>query len=91
MRLIDWVAAAKNYVRLHSGERSYTLRSTLAALEERLDARAFRRISRSALVNLDRVKELQPWFHGDAICILQSGARLTVSRNYRDRVFDTTP
>src|SRR5207249_7626696 len=59
---IDWVAAAKNYVRLHSGERSYTLRSTLAALDERLDARAFRRISRSVLVNLDRVKELQPWF-----------------------------
>ncbi len=85
---IDWVEAAKNYVRLHIGERTYVLRSALAALEERLDARVFRRINRSALVNLDRIKELQPWFHGDAICILRSGARLTVSRTYRDRVFD---
>jgi LytTr DNA-binding domain len=84
---VDWVEAAKNYVRLHIGERTYVLRSTLTALEERLDTRVFRRINRSALVNLDRVQELQPWFHGDAICILKSGARLTVSRNYRDRVF----
>ncbi len=84
---VDWVEAAKNYVRLHMGDRTFVLRSTLAALEQRLDARVFRRINRSALVNLDRVKELQPWFHGDAICILRSGARLTVSRNYRDRVF----
>lgn len=84
---VEWVEAAKNYVRLHIGDRAYVLRSTLSALEERLDARVFRRINRSALVNLDRVQELQPWFHGDAICILKSGARLSVSRNYRDRVF----
>jgi two-component system LytT family response regulator len=59
------------------------VRTTLAALEQRLDPGRFRRISRSALVNLDRVREVQPWFHGDAIVILESGARVTLSRRYR--------
>ena len=84
---IDWIEAAKNYVRVHAGDRTYVLRSTLSALEERLDPERFRRIGRSTLLNLDCVKELQPWFHGDAICILKTGVRLTVSRTYRDRVF----
>jgi len=48
-----------------------------------MDPERFRRISRSALVNLDRVREVQPWFHGDAIVILESGARVTLSRRYR--------
>lgn len=84
---VDWIEAAKNYVRVHVSDRTHVLRSTLSALEERLDPARFRRISRSTLVNLDAVKELQPWFHGDAVCILKSGVRLTVSRNFRDRVF----
>ena len=80
---IDWMEAAKNYVRLHVGDRTHLLRSTLSALEERLDPKRFRRISRSALVNLDRIREVQPWFHGDAIVILETGARVTLSRRYR--------
>jgi len=59
------------------------VRTTLAALEARMDPERFRRISRSALVNLDRVREVQPWFHGDGIVILESGARVTLSRRYR--------
>lgn len=84
---VDWIEAARNYVTLHAGAERHVVRTTLAALEARLDPRRFRRISRSTLVNLDRVEELQPWFHGDAVCILRGGRRLTVSRNYRDRVF----
>lgn len=80
---VDWIEAARNYVRLHAGDRVHTVRTTLAALEQRLDPGRFRRISRSALVNLDRVREVQPWFHGDAIVILESGARVTLSRRYR--------
>jgi len=80
---VDWIEAAKNYVRLHVGDRTHLLRSTLAALEQRLDPERFRRINRSALVNLDRVRELQPWFHGDAIIILHTGTRVTLSRRYR--------
>lgn len=80
---VDWIEAARNYARLHAGDRVHTVRTTLAALEQRLDPGRFRRISRSALVNLDRVREVQPWFHGDAIVILESGARVTLSRRYR--------
>ncbi len=80
---VEWIEAARNYVRLHAGDRVHTVRTTLAALEARMDPERFRRISRSALVNLDRVREVQPWFHGDAIVILESGARVTLSRRYR--------
>jgi LytTr DNA-binding domain len=80
---VDWIEAARNYVRLHANGRVHTVRTTLAALEARLDSGRFRRISRSALVNLDRVREVQPWFHGDALVILEGGARLGLSRRYR--------
>ena len=83
---IDWVEAADNYVRVHVGAESHLLRETLAVLETRLNPLKFMRIHRSTVVNIDRVKELQPWFHGDYIVILQDGSRLNLSRTYRDRV-----
>jgi hypothetical protein len=86
---VEWIEAARNYVRIHVNGRTHTLRTTLTALERRLDPARFRRISRSTLVNLDRVRELQPWFHGDAVVILQTGARLTLSRRYRDNIVGT--
>src|SRR5690242_4306147 len=81
--------AARNSVRLHTRGQVHTVRATLAALEARLDPGRFRRISRSALVNLDRVREVQPWFHGVAVVILEGGARLGLSRRYRGNVLDT--
>ena len=87
---VEWIEAARNYVRLHAGPRSYVVRTTLAALEAQLDRERFRRTGRSALVNLDRVREVQPWFHGDAIVILESGARVTLSRRYRSNLLGTT-
>ena len=83
---VEWIEAARNYVRLHAGPRSYVVRTTLAALEAQLDRERFRRTGRSALVNVDRVREVQPWFHGDAIVILESGARVTLSRRYRSNL-----
>jgi len=80
---VDWMEAARNYVRLHVGHRTHLLRATLGALEQRLDPERFRRVSRSALVNVDRVREVQPWFHGDAVVILDGGAQVTLSRRYR--------
>jgi two-component system LytT family response regulator len=85
---IDWVEAADNYVRLHVGPDSHLLRETLGSFETRLDSSKFMRIHRSTVVNVDRMKELQPWFHGDYIVILQDGTRLNLSRTYRDRVID---
>ncbi len=85
---IDWIEAADNYVRLHIGPESHLLRETLTSLETRLDATKFMRIHRSTVVNIDRMKELQPWFHGDYVVILQDGTRLNLSRTYRDRVIE---
>jgi two-component system LytT family response regulator len=83
---IDWVEAAGNYLRLHAGDDIHLLRETMSGLEARLDARQFVRIHRSTIVNLERVRELQPSFHGDYVVILRDGTELTLSRGYRDRV-----
>lgn len=83
---IDWLEAEGNYVRLHVGSAQHLFRDTLSALEADLPADRFLRISRSALVNLDAVRELQPLFYGDYCVILRDGTKLTLSRTYRDRV-----
>jgi two-component system LytT family response regulator len=83
---IDWVEAAGNYTRLHAGKQVHLLRETMTALEAKLDAKRFARIHRSTIVNLERVRELQPYFHGDYIVLLRDGTQLTLSRNYRPRL-----
>jgi two-component system, LytTR family, response regulator len=83
---IDWIEASDNYVNLHVGKESHLLRETMNSLEQRLPADRFLRISRSTIVNLDRVRELQPLFHGEYSVILRDGTRLSLSRGYRDRL-----
>jgi two-component system LytT family response regulator len=83
---IDWIEADGNYVMLHMGTRQQQLRETLQGLEAQLPVEQFLRVSRSALVNLDRVKELQPLFYGDYVVVMENGARVNMSRSYRDRV-----
>jgi two-component system LytT family response regulator len=82
---IDWIAAEGNYVRVHAGKEHYLLRETMAQAETRLAQKKFLRVNRSALVNLERVKECQPMFHGDAVIVLQNGLKLTLSRVYREK------
>ena len=86
MEDLDWIEAADNYVCLHAGAETHVLRETMSALEARLDARRFVRIHRSAIVNIERIKELRPWFHGEYQVLLTNGAELTLSRSYRDRL-----
>jgi two-component system LytT family response regulator len=83
---IDWIEAADNYLNLHLGNESHLHRETLASIESRLPASQFLRISRSTIVNVDRIKELQPMFHGDYVVILRNGTRLNLSRTYRDQL-----
>ena len=83
---IDWIEAADNYVKLHIGTESHFLRDTMNALEDRLPANRFVRISRSTIVNIERIKELHPMFHGEYTVVLRNGARLTLSRGYRDKL-----
>ena len=81
---VDWFEAAGNYVRLHVADRSHLIRSTMSAIEDRLDPQQFVRIHRSTIVNVDRIKEIQPWAGGDYLAILKSGQQLRISRGYRD-------
>lgn len=82
---IDWIEAADNYVRLHRGKQYHLLRESLGRLEETLDRRRFARIHRSAIVNLARVRALEPVPGGEYDVILTDGRRLTLSRGYRDQ------
>lgn len=81
---VDWFEADGNYVVLHVGEEDHRVRSTLSGMEEQLDPADFVRVHRSAIVNLDSVREVQPWFSGDYVAILTTGDRVKVSRTYRD-------
>jgi two-component system, LytTR family, response regulator len=83
---IDWIEADRNYVRLHVGKQAHTIRERISKLEETLDPRLFARIHRSTIVNLNRVREMQQWFSGDYVVLLEDGTRLRLSRHYRDRV-----
>jgi two-component system LytT family response regulator len=83
---IDWIEAADNYVNIHAGNESYLLRETMTSLEDKLSPQKFLRISRSAIVQVDRIKELQPLFHGEYAVILRNGTRLTLSRSYREKL-----
>ena len=83
---IDWVEASGNYVRLHVGGEAHLLRESMKNMERRLDPSTFVRIHRSAIVNVDRIRELEPWFHGEYIVILRDGTRLTSSRVFSDRL-----
>ncbi|MDX2121665.1 MAG: LytTR family DNA-binding domain-containing protein [Gemmatimonadota bacterium] len=83
---IEWMEAADNYVRLHAGDRQHLVRETMGRLEQRLDPARFARIHRSTIVNLSRIRHLEPTFNGEYVVVLRSGARLTLSRTYRDAV-----
>ena len=83
---IDWVEASGNYVRLHMKEQSYLFRETMNQMEARLDAQRFFRIHRSRIVNTERIKELQPWFNGEYVVVLQNGTQLRLSRSYREKL-----
>ena len=83
---IDWIEAAGNYVRLHAGKDEYLYRETMTKLESQLDPERFARIHRSTIVNIERIKELQPWFHGDYMVMLRDNRKLVLSRGYRPRL-----
>lgn len=80
---IDWIESAGNYVRLHLGDEVHKMRSTLVGLERRLDPGLFLKIHRSIIVNVNQVKQITPWNHGDFAVVLRDGTRLNLSRGYR--------
>lgn len=80
---IEWLEAAENYVNLHVRGHVYPLRSTMTAIEERLDPLRFVRVHRSYIVNLDFLERIEPLESGDARLLLKNGTRVPCSRRYR--------
>jgi two-component system, LytTR family, response regulator len=83
---IDWVEAEGNYVRLHIGPNSHLLRETMKGMEAALDPDKFIRIHRSTIVNSERIRELQPLFHGEFAVLLHDGTRLVAARGPENRL-----
>lgn len=81
---IDRIESVRNYVRLKVGPDVYRVRGTLTRFERRLDPAKFVRISRSEIVNIDRVAELRPWSHGDYVVVMRDGSQTRLSRRFRD-------
>lgn len=84
---IDWIEAEDNYVLLHCGKDAYILRQTLSNIQDRLDPGTFIRVHRSAIVNVEALKELQRGFDGAYGLELKSGTKLRLSRGYRETFF----
>lgn len=81
---IDWIEAAANYIRLHvTGRQSHLFRQPISRIAERLDSSRFIRIHRSYIVNVSRIRELQPCNSGEFIVSLRDGKELPCSRTYR--------
>jgi two-component system, LytTR family, response regulator len=83
---VHCIEAEGNYVRVYDHQKGYLLRETISSLEEQLDPKQFLRIHRSAIVKIDRIKEMQPWFHGEYRIIMENGKQLALSRNYRSNL-----
>jgi len=80
---IDWVEGTSNYLSLHSASGTHLIRETMGNFHAKLDPKKFLRIHRSTIVNIERIKDLQPLFKGEYIISLTSGKRLRSSRGYR--------
>ncbi len=83
---ILWIESAHNYVEIHEEKQSHLLRDTISAIEQKLPPDKFVRISRSTIVNVEKIKELEPLFYGEYTVTLHNGKRLTLSRRYRKKL-----
>lgn len=83
---IDWIDASGNYARIHAAGRAHLLRETLKSLEARLDPERFVRVHRSAIVNIERIVAMEPYFHGEFVLTLKDGTKVTSSRTCSGRL-----
>ncbi len=85
---VDWIEAQGDYVCLHCQGKKHLVREKISDMENQLATDRFLRIHRSTIVSIPRIKEMQPLFHGEYAVVLHDGTRLTMSRSFRDRVFE---
>jgi len=85
---ISRISSEEKYVRIFAGGETYLHRETMTGINARLDPGQFARIHRTEIINLEAVKELEPYARGDYVVLLKDGSRVTLSRNYRDAFFE---
>jgi two-component system LytT family response regulator len=83
---IDWIESEGNYLRIHVGADGHLIRGTIKACAERLDPEVFVRISRSTIVNLDRVRAVHPWTRGELVVVLRDGTQLPTTGDHGRRL-----
>jgi hypothetical protein len=83
---VDRIDADGNYVTIHAQGQTWPLRESMAALERKLDPQHFARVHRAHIVNIDRIREIQPWDSGDYRIVLADGSCVNFSRRYRSRL-----
>jgi two-component system, LytTR family, response regulator len=83
---LDWIEASGDYMNLHAGGRSFLLRETMNGLAAKLDPETFLRINRSTIINVERIRDMQPLFKGDSVVTLKDGTELKLNRNYRHKL-----
>jgi len=83
---IDWIESADNHVKIHTNGDTHLLRRTLQNMQASLSPAEFVRVHRSAIVNVARIKEIQPWFNGEYVVLLRDGTKVNSSRGYRARL-----
>ena len=83
---IEWLEADRKLVHLHVGRTRRTIRESIGRLEAQLDPSRFMRVSRSAIVNVRAIREVQTWFAGDYLLVLASGAKVGTTRGYREKI-----
>lgn len=86
VRDLDWIEAEGNYLRLHGSTTSHLIRGNMNEMEAKLDPDKFMRIHRSTIVNLQRIREVQPWFHGHHRVVMTSGQELKLSRYQKNKL-----
>ena len=85
---IYFISAQEKYVEINTEKQKFLIRNTMTRIEQSLNPEKFTRIHRSYIVNIDCIKELQPWSHGDYLVILKNDEKIKLARSYRDKIFD---
>lgn len=80
---VKWIESAGNYIKIVSKDGQHMVRNTMKEIGEKLDTKTFFRIHRSTIINIQQVKVIEPWFHGDYQVIMKDGTKFNMSRNYK--------
>lgn len=83
---IQFIKSQGKYAEIHTKDHCHLIRKSLQSLQDQLDTKIFFRIHRSSIVNINFIKELQTWFHGDYNVILKDGTELKLSRRYSQEI-----